>query len=319
MNILLIVCDALRYDRLTDEYMPNLAKLSRYGTSFSFCLSGGGHTLSSVPYILCSQREYDKDNNFPSILKSNGYQTGIIHSNLLLDRFAHGFDINRDIYKESSPKQVIARQILKKTGIWQRTRPIRKKILGGEISPYRRAESILNSAEEWIMEQPEPWFLWTHLMDTHIPYMPPNFDDLTPERIQDLNQKIHDSLFRNYTIAEDEQKDIIRLYDAEARYLDERLADFIKNVYDKCLIIITSDHGDEFGEYKFYSHAPGKHGPTPQLFHVPLLFLGKEIQIKRISEYVCHLDVGPTILDFAGIKAELGFGRSLKTIFLGGE
>ena len=320
MNILLIVCDALRYDRVTEEHMPNLASISRQGASFTFCLSGGGHTLSSIPYLLCSKREYDEENNLPTILKSHGYKTGILHSNLLLNRFSHGFEISRDLYKESSPIKVTVRQILKKTNIWQKTRPLRQKILGGEITPYRHAEAILTLAKEWMEEQGDPWFLWTHLMDTHIPYLPPEFDALSLERIQDLNQKIHDSLFKNHLVTEDEQQDIIKLYDAEARYLDECLGDFIKEVYDHDLFItITSDHGDEFGEYKFYSHAPGKHGPTPQLLHVPLIFLNKGIQSKRIGEYACHIDLAPTILDFAGVKAELGYGRSLKPLILGDD
>lgn len=320
MNILLIVCDALRYDRVTEEFMPNLASMSRQSTSFTFCLSGGGTTLSSIPCILCSKREYDKENNLPTILKSHGYKTGILHSNLLLNRFSDGFDISRDLYKESSPIKLFVRQILKQTNIWHKTRPLRKKIVGGEITPYRHAEAILTSAKEWIEEQGDQWFLWTHLMDTHTPYLPPKFDDLSLERIQDLNQKIHDSLFKNHLVTEDEQQDIIKLYDAEARYLDECLGYFIKEVYDNDLfIIITSDHGDEFGEYKFYSHAPRKHGPTPQLLHGPLIFLNKGIQFKRIGEYVCHLDLAPTILDFAGIKAELGYGRSLKPLILGDD
>ncbi len=318
MNFLLIVCDALRYDRVTEEYMPNLAAIGRQGSSFTFCLSGGGHTLSSIPYLLCSKRDYDEENNLPTILGFHGYKTGILHSNLLLNRFSHGFDTSRDLYKEASPIKVTVRQMLKKTTIWQKTRPLRKKILGGEITPYRHAEAILTSAKEWMEEQSDSWFLWTHLMDTHIPYLPPEFDSLSLERIQYLNQKIHDSLFKNDLITEDEQRDIIKLYDAEARYLDECLGDFIKEAYDDdLLIVITSDHGDEFGEYKFYSHAPGKHGPTPQLLHVPLIFLNRGIQSKRIGEYVCHLDLAPTILDFAGVKSGIGYGRSLKPLILG--
>jgi len=318
MNILLIVCDALRYDRVTDEYMPELSALSRKGARFTFCLSGGGNTLTSTPYLLCSQREYDPEKNLPTILRSAGYATGIIHSNLLLNKFSHGFDTSRDVYKEHSPLKVRARQVLKKVGLWQRTRGLRKKLLKGEITPYRRAEAIFTASIEWIESKTGPWFLWSHLMDTHIPYMPPDFDELSKDRIQYLNQKIQDSLFKAYEMKDDERRDIIRLYDEEARYMDSQIGDFIPKVLDgETTVIITSDHGDEFGEYKFYSHAPGKHGPTPQLLHVPLIFIGPTIKPRRIDDPVCHLDLAPTILDLAGVNTTLGYGRSLKPMLEG--
>jgi len=77
---------------------------------------------------------------------------------------------------------------------------------------------------------------------------------------------------------------------------------------------VTSDHGDEFGEYGYYSHAPGKHGPIPQLLHIPLIFLGLDVKPQIIDDYVSTLNISPTILDYAGVKEKIGYGRSLRTM-----
>ena len=79
-------------------------------------------------------------------------------------------------------------------------------------------------------------------------------------------------------------------------------------------MVVTSDHGDEFGEYGFYSHAPGKHGLIPQLNHIPLIFSHLDIPPMVYDEYVSHLDIGPTILNFFGVDEKIGYGNNLLPI-----
>jgi len=73
------------------------------------------------------------------------------------------------------------------------------------------------------------------------------------------------------------------------------------------ILILTNDHGDEFGEHgaigheglqqKFYSifHLYN------ELIHVPMIIAGPEIPFKRdVFELTSHLDRTPTIMDLAG-------------------
>ena len=324
MNITLIVCDGLRYDHVTEDYMPNLMPIVDRGSSFSFCLSLGGNTLRSIPYILCSQNTRGLEEqetviveeNFVRRLKKEGYYTGAIHSNLLLTRrlnFDKIFDFEVDLLSRNVGKSGMAiREFLRKWGIWQKMGGIRSKARASSMA-YRRAEHTLEACQGWIDDQADPWFLWAHLMDTHIPYLPENpTERISNGRIEELNEMVLQSLHGEVAIDTRDREDIKWLYGEEVRYMDRWLSRFISNQPPETLIIITSDHGDEFGEYGAYSHSLKTHGPIPQLIHVPLIFIGKDIKSQVVDDYVCHLDVAPTILDFAGGDRKIGHGRSLK-------
>jgi arylsulfatase A-like enzyme len=109
---------------------------------------------------------------------------------------------------------------------------------------------------------------------------------------------------------------LIDLYDDEIFYTDfyieylfERLdeAGFFDRDY---LVVITSDHGEEFGDHNSLDHL-GK--LYEELLKVPLIMKGKNLpRGKRIENLVEAVDVLPTILDYADIKTNMPMrGRSL--------
>ena len=313
-NAILLVCDALRYDHVVPEYMPNLCKYAKISAVFSQCFAIGGATRQSMPAIFSSAKEYDKENNLATILSKNNITTGMVHSNPLLKEFSHGFTQRETTYKEDW--KITLKKILKTLGIWRKTRGIRRRASPEKVHtmPYRRAEMLLKESQIWINKAKGPWFFWTQLMDPHIPYLPPNYDEVSLQEMRLLNDKILDSLYKEATIDETEKEIIKELYKAEIKYMDEQLGKFLFSVTKNnpdTLVIITSDHGDEFGEYGFYSHAPGKHGLIPQLNHIPLMISHLNIPPKIYDEYVSHLDIPTTILDFFGLDIKLGYGNSL--------
>lgn len=335
MNILMVTCDALRYDHVTEKYMPGLIQLSKNGAFFSFCLACEGVTLDSVPYLLSSSKEYDEKENLGTILQSYDYKTMMIHSNPLLSRFNSGFDSEIDLYKETSDRNApdtnkVIREFLKNIGLWRKTERIRqlmqKPSSSGSLErnideiPYVRVDDTLAVTQDLIVSLSDSWFLWVHLMDPHVPYLPVNYDSFTTyPRMKELNDKVLSAKTKGFEIKEDERREIKHLYSEEVRYLDKHLTDFLKRQDKDTLVVITSDHGELFGEYGLYRHSPGRrhHGLTPQLLHVPLIFLGAGIKSQINNDYVCHLDVAPTILDVAGITKQLGYGNSLKNMLIG--
>ena len=331
MNILLVVCDALRYDHVNEEYMPNLMKLVERGSSFRFCLSMGVNTLGSIPYILCSKNIGKVEENSLELLESNfikplrtaGYTTAAIHSNILLTQrlsFKQMFDFEVDLLsRKVGERKMALRNALRKTGIWKRTRNLRAKVRE-EANAYRRAEATVEACQSWIEEHDGPWFLWAHLMDTHIPYWPEGYEDFVSyERMKEVNERILRNIHGGLELTEEDKKEAMILYGEEVRYMDRWLAYFIKEQSEETLIIVTSDHGDEFGEYGAYSHSWKTHGRIPQLLHVPLIFIGPGVQAQVLDDYVCHLDIAPTILDFAGLDEKIGYGKSLRPILGGGS
>jgi arylsulfatase A-like enzyme len=81
--------------------------------------------------------------------------------------------------------------------------------------------------------------------------------------------------------------------------LDAELGVFISGLkklglYDDALMVVTSDHGEAFGENHRFTHG-GR--PTPTLLHVPLLLKApRQREASRFSGLVSLLDIMPTVL-----------------------
>ena len=95
------------------------------------------------------------------------------------------------------------------------------------------------------------------------------------------------------------------LYDAEILEFDEEIIGPLVrqlkalNIYNKTIIIICADHGDEFYEHKGHGH-----GGTlfDELIHVPLIIRVPQVkQGRRIKELTQTVDIMPTLLDLVGI------------------
>ena len=95
-------------------------------------------------------------------------------------------------------------------------------------------------------------------------------------------------------------------YNAEIAYLDAEIGKFIhflkeKNIYDDTLIIITSDHGESFGEHGLLFH---KFHLYDNLIRIPLIIKPPfKTKVKKINGLVSLVDILPTILSLTGIKS----------------
>jgi len=114
---------------------------------------------------------------------------------------------------------------------------------------------------------------------------------------------------------------IVALYDGGIAYVDHQLGLFFSilralGIYDQCLIIVTSDHGEEFLEHGRLLH----HQNYEEYARVPLLIKlpGAGPRGLRIPALVSTLDLMPTILDLAGIEPNPEIqGRSLVPLLVG--
>lgn len=95
------------------------------------------------------------------------------------------------------------------------------------------------------------------------------------------------------------------LYDASINYVDDVLRAFVGSLgklglRDNTVIIITSDHGEEFLEHGKLVHQQVYH----ECLHVPLIILSPGHQHgHRVREIVRSIDFAPTILDLVRIEA----------------
>ena len=120
-------------------------------------------------------------------------------------------------------------------------------------------------------------------------------------------------------------------YRAEVRELDaalRRIFDILagKKLLDSTVVIITSDHGESFGEKNLITHSFGNQGDRETTHHVPLVIVlpaAYRVRNHVIDRPASSADIAPTIYDLAGLdwstlseKALPGrFGKSLVPYF----
>ena len=113
------------------------------------------------------------------------------------------------------------------------------------------------------------------------------------------------------------------LYDGGIAYADAKLAEVFEllkglGLWDRTLIVLTADHGEEFAEHHRFLHEQN----FEEIARVPLLirFPYGAFGGRRISELVSTLEVMPTILDVLGIAPNPEVeGRSLMPLIAQGD
>ncbi len=150
-------------------------------------------------------------------------------------------------------------------------------------------------------------FSFIHCCDIDAPYNPPPpyntiFHDFayTGNFIPSV-QNMKDAAWNGLEVTDENRHHIIALYDGGIRYTDDKLGEFLSylqetGLKDTSLIIITSDHGEEFREHGSFLHwklyfRPNLH--VPLIMHIP----NYSKKMIRIKELVQSIDILPTILD----------------------
>lgn len=185
---------------------------------------------------------------------------------------------------------------------------------------------ILPKAEKWLEEnKANPFFLFIHCYDIHDPYdPPPPYDTI----FHDFNytgnfvpstKNMQAAAWKGKEVTDDDLRHIKALYDGGIRYTDEKIGEFLSylqeaGLKENTLIIITSDHGEEFKEHGSFLH--WKLYSRPNL-HVPLIMHIPNYPKKglRIKSLVQSIDILPTLLDCVGLPPyQKAQGRSLLSL-----
>jgi arylsulfatase A-like enzyme/Tfp pilus assembly protein PilF len=169
---------------------------------------------------------------------------------------------------------------------------LHNKTAAGTVERKRPGAQVAEAAMRWVERNSDaPFFLFLHLYDLHLPY--------------DLPQ---DPALRHGETG----------YSAELAYEDRVIGDFLafltrRQLFDRSLIVFTSDHGEGLGEHGESTHGYFVYEST---LHVPLVVhwpagFGRAPH-GRVEEPASLLDVAPTILDAIGVPVPGEMrGRSL--------
>jgi|GEM_PF-1559981 len=264
---------------------------------------------------------YKPDNEImlQEILASEGYETAAFVSALPL-RKEMGFSTGYKFYNDECTTSEINR---------------REEL-------FRKGEETNQKVFEWLENNiAKDFFLFLHYFDVHGPYTnPEGFREIFHEDEHYGEKIILEIKEGNYPVGgipdyeilkpsrddsgsllsyEQDARYYIAEYDGGIRYQDsviERFIDRLKylGIYEDCLIILTSDHGEAFGENNVWFF----HGltVTPDQIHVPFLIkphTGWDIRKKTIETHVSLVDIFPTVcssigFDYSGFDID---GKSL--------
>jgi arylsulfatase A-like enzyme len=299
-NIILFAIDCLRPDHLSfhgyqRETSPAIDRLAQNGMVCSSAYTNAPWTKPSVATLFTSFYPQIHGALNPSqvlsntaltaaeLLRNGGYKTLFLNGgNPFIDErfnFDQGFD-----YYQYFPR--------------------------GTHSGSDLTDSFLLQIES---TKHQKFFAYIHYMDTHAPYTNNSYnryfhqpDDRVAITGGNTKCNIIRTLTANNELTERNKKAIIALYDGQIRYVDEnieRILTFLKKkqLLKNTVIIVTSDHGEEFWEHNNYEHG---HTLYNEVLRVPLIINGSFIEPSEVKTAVSLLDVLPTMLDIAGIRHE---------------
>jgi arylsulfatase A-like enzyme len=190
------------------------------------------------------------------------------------------------------------------------------------------AEDVFREAGDWIEQHhDERFFVYVQTIDPHVPYDPPaeflqTYDPRTdyagqvqPRRTGELLEAAKGNR-PSVVFDESDLTRLTALHDGEISYHDRELGRFLERlaamgVADDTLLVITSDHGEEFRDHGSFGHG---HSVYQELIQVPLVFHrpGLVPQGRRVPQPVSTMNVSQTILELADVRGlRAAEGRSL--------
>ncbi len=167
------------------------------------------------------------------------------------------------------------------------------------------------------------FFCFVHLWDVHYDYEPPpEFDVFFPGYEGPIDGLGFQGLLARGPLAERDLLRLISLYDAEILYTDHNIERMLGKLaalgrLDDTLVVITSDHGEEFMERGFLGH---KHTLYEEVLRIPLIFRlpGQIPAGTRHGGLVSLIDVAPTLADWCDLGGFAHtYGRSLRPVLEG--
>ena len=302
-NVVVVLIDTQRADHLqpynqsTRVRTPAVAALAAQGTVFEAAQAPENWTKPSVASVLTGlypashgtktgdAKLNDKAVLLSEALKEAGYATASFLANgYVSDKF--GFNQGWDQY----------------------TNYIREK-------RNSNAENVYRDAARWIDEHKKrPFFAYIQTIDPHVPYDPPEelIQQYYPEPYHGVvsPRSTADQLGKaklsppKVTLNEEDRKYLEALYDGEVSYHDKHLGLFIERLkrmglYEKTLIVVTADHGEEFYDHQSYGHG---HSLYQELIRVPWILRYPGAAPRRVSETVSTVDIAPTVLASVGVS-----------------
>ncbi len=307
-NAILISIDTLRPDHLScygypRPTSPQLDEFARRGVRFTDVTAAAPWTLPSHASLLTGL--------YPSQHGVKSHETRLSAAVVTLaEEFqASGFETLAVVntHNVGAPQYQLAQgfarfQYITETDQDPRTQQLRTLNMGAVV--VSAAQELLAARDPH-----KPFFLFLHFYDVHTDFTPSaeyraQFVGPYRGKLDGRTQQLSGVRKRREHLAEADLQFLREMYDAEIRTFDELFGRFLawlreQGLADESLILVTSDHGEEFQE-----HGNVLHGLTQyqELLRVPLLVAGPGVPAGLVLDTPVHgVDVTPTLLGALGI------------------
>ncbi len=320
MNVMLIVCDALRPDRLGcygygKKTSPSLDHLAREGVLFKSCYAQAPWTKPSVASLLSSLYPAvhgvnrwesvvpDAVTTLPEIMRKAGFITYGCVANPCLKavfNYRQGFDYFDD-YLMQDRIYFLALRLIREHLPFIRTACMRKF----NFMAHDNIGALNKRLIPWIAKNRDRnFFVYAHYIDTHF------YDSLLSREKSDEKVLYSRAVLNS------------ALYDEKVGFADKHLGELFRvlkslGIYDKTLIVVTADHGEAFGEHGNYYGGQTLYEEeirVPLIMkYAPLLPAGKAVE-----EPVMSIDIMPAVLEAAAVPVPVFLdGKSVLPLLRG--
>jgi arylsulfatase A-like enzyme len=356
-NVILLTLDTLRADMvgcygqrssrgwLEQSPTPHLDRMAARSVLFQNAITGGSWTQAAFPPLLtstyasmyggCLGRLSPQRPSPVEALARAGYRTAAFSTSPLLSR-KYGYDRGFEQFEDILPQRGDPALRRMKGGQALLRQPWLQRVgqaLGADLRPaavYGSAEELTQKSIDWLREAGEPhhsarpYFLWAHYMDVHWPYHLE--EDLENPRAsaqawRDLAH-LYEVNWHGATVSEQQRTHYVALYERALAYLDRQLGRLFAALeelgqVENTLLIIVSDHGEEFLERKHWGHF--ETNLHDEILRVPLLMrLPGQSQGRVVQSQVRTLDIMPTVLELCRCPAPEGMeGESVAPLWAG--
>jgi hypothetical protein len=283
--VLLVTIDALRPEILEPDHQqdaPNLHELAKTSVSFTQARSFGSDTRYSLA-ALFSGRHY-------SML--NWTWRSRLRPTLENDKSPRLPDLMRPLGIRTVTGVSLPNMLVPRVGI---VRGFHEQYIKDDSDKKPGTEEVIDHAIEMLGRQgPGPLFYYTHLIDPHAPYY---------KRDKEKRSTPYEAYLGEVSFAD---RHLGRLMAA----IDEL------DLRERTVLIVSSDHGEAFGEHGLYYHNKSLY---EVMVHVPLLVQLPERKARTNHAHVSMMDIGPTVLDLFGVDTPGYFMAESLVPLLAGE
>jgi arylsulfatase A-like enzyme len=328
-DVLVVMIDTLRADALGcyggEARTPNMDALAARGVVFEDVFAPSSWTLPSVASLFTSTYPWqhgctDFDRriagplpSLPELLRDAGYRCRGVVGNPFVDEsrgFARGFEVF-DVYTHEVERRLFVTRFfelsLELTRLlvdrqrslvpWLEPRP---PFLSTRLTFYAQDEDLNDRVRSFAWPvRDRPAFTYVHYVAPHTPYLehPLPFLKTQPPG------------------TEDNVEELRARYLEEVAYTDRAVGELLEalesdRILEDTIVVITSDHGEEFLEHGGWEHGTGLY---QEVVRIPLIVAGPGIaEGRRVARRVQLVDVAPTLLELAGLEVPESFvGASL--------